>query len=414
MKKFKAIASFCAVLMMAVSSVCHAESAADISIRAEDSGAELFSINYDMNGGFGKVDEAPATAAGDDVTLSVWALRKDGYSHVGWTDGETVYERGQTMQMPEKDIKLTAVWKKLYTLRFEDLSVYGYPNPFSDSTVTPGTEIYLPNYSMFSGNKCFNGWLVNGVYHKYLSYFTMPEEDVYVEVDWLAPIKFTYSAGDVDGVIGASESVLEKYPGSKYNLSDSTKLARLGYKLDAWYSEDDKRKYPLEYHYTIPDKDTTMYAVWVPIKVLLCFAGNGGEGSMDDMILEYDSVIYLPECSYEKEGYKLLGWKLNDKYYYAPESKFQAKIEELSQALEFEAVWIEEDITPGDINGDGKTDVCDLTALSMHLLGDNVITDEKLLQNADVLRNGSVELTDLAHYKQFLMKDKILLGIKGE
>ena len=79
--------------------------------------------------------------------------------------------------------------------------------------------------------------------------------------------------------------------------------------------------------------------------------------------------------------------------------------------MEFDAVWIEENRNPGDVNGDGIVDLMDLTMLSMHIVGDSEIKDEKALDDADVQRDGTVDLADLARLKQFLMQDKILLGV---
>ena len=49
--------------------------------------------------------------------------------------------------------------------------------------------------------------------------------------------------------------------------------------------------------------------------------------------------------------------------------------------------------------------------LAMHVIGDAEITDEKALDDADVQRDGKVDISDLARLRQFLMQDKILLGV---
>ncbi len=121
----------------------------------------------------------------------------------------------------------------------------------------------------------------------------------------------------------------------------------------------------------------------------------------------------IPACSFTKDGYKLLGWKLRDEYY-APEQKMQMKIKEFGESPLFEAQWIEEGITPGDLNNDGVCDLADLTLLSVKLLNNEEFKEETIKENADVFRDGSVDLSDLSYYKQYIMKDKILLGMKGE
>ena len=60
-------------------------------------------------------------------------------------------------------------------------------------------------------------------------------------------------------------------------------------------------------------------------------------------------------------------------------------------------------VTTGDINGDGKIDITDLSLLSLYLLGDREFSEaEKLAGDTD--KNGKTELTDLATFRQFLSK----------
>lgn len=57
----------------------------------------------------------------------------------------------------------------------------------------------------------------------------------------------------------------------------------------------------------------------------------------------------------------------------------------------------------GDINCDGKTDITDLTELSLALVGDTALTEQQK-KAADVDGDGDVKLADLAKYKQYLSK----------
>ncbi|MBE6842361.1 MAG: hypothetical protein E7510_05975 [Ruminococcus sp.] len=63
----------------------------------------------------------------------------------------------------------------------------------------------------------------------------------------------------------------------------------------------------------------------------------------------------------------------------------------------------------GDINNDLKCDVTDLTYISLYLLGD-VEFDDLQKDAADVNADGGVDIADLAHYKQFISKDNVVLG----
>ncbi len=420
MKKKQIIAAVSAVMMIAsmnMQVMTYADSEISDShipgVADQADSAELFTVFYDKNGGEGKVDAGVPSAAGETVRLSVWALELDGYSHIGWTDGEKVYQRGERIEMPSSDLHLTAVWSKIYNLTYEDVTDLGYNWPLSNGTVVPGTEIKLGNYAAFKGEAMFNGWLVNGEHYDAASSFIMPEQDTYVCVDWLDPIRLIYFAGNVDGLITDREIINQKYPGIKYELPDSTKMSRLGYKLTGWYDVAADKTYGLEKTYVIPSQDTVLKAIWSPITLSLRFSANGGEGTMDKIKVPYDTVMNIPSCTFTKDGYKLLGWKLRNDYY-GPEEEMQIKIEEFGESPLFEAQWIEEGINPGDLNNDGACDMSDLTMLSIKLLEKDEFKDETLKNNADVLRDGTVDISDLSYYKQFIMKDKILLGMKGE
>ena len=81
--------------------------------------------------------------------------------------------------------------------------------------------------------------------------------------------------------------------------------------------------------------------------------------------------------------------------------------------MKFKAVWIEEHLSPGDLNDDGQADLTDLSVLSLHILGEKVL-DGTALENADVYRDGNIDILDLTRFKQFLGHGKILIGMKGE
>ena len=57
------------------------------------------------------------------------------------------------------------------------------------------------------------------------------------------------------------------------------------------------------------------------------------------------------------------------------------------------------------------TDLTDLSLLSLHLL-DDASLDESALKVADVNGDGDVNLADLAHFKQYISKDDVTLGLQ--
>ncbi|MDO5558880.1 MAG: glycoside hydrolase family 9 protein [Oscillospiraceae bacterium] len=67
------------------------------------------------------------------------------------------------------------------------------------------------------------------------------------------------------------------------------------------------------------------------------------------------------------------------------------------------------DVLYGDLDLNGEVEMTDMTLLSQKLLGDIKFTaqQEKL---ADVNDDGSVNLADLSHFKQYMLKEKVILG----
>lgn len=66
-------------------------------------------------------------------------------------------------------------------------------------------------------------------------------------------------------------------------------------------------------------------------------------------------------------------------------------------------------IVYGDLDGSGTADLTDLSILSLYLLGDTKLTDAQL-KAADVNANGEVNIADLAHFKQYVSKEAVVLG----
>ena len=67
------------------------------------------------------------------------------------------------------------------------------------------------------------------------------------------------------------------------------------------------------------------------------------------------------------------------------------------------AVVTEPDLTLGDVNGDGKIDISDLSKLAIALVDKEELSEE-FVKRADVDKDGKITLTDLAAIRQFIAK----------
>ncbi|MDO5561061.1 MAG: cohesin domain-containing protein [Oscillospiraceae bacterium] len=70
------------------------------------------------------------------------------------------------------------------------------------------------------------------------------------------------------------------------------------------------------------------------------------------------------------------------------------------------------EILYGDVDGNGVVEMTDLTMLSQRLIGDITLTEEQTIR-ADVIINSKLTLEDLSLLKQYILKEKVTLGVKA-
>ena len=161
-------------------------------------------------------------------------------------------------------------------------------------------------------------------------YFTMPEEAVtvsaefkyqlYYRNEWYFPL--TAKAGDVDIPVGGGE---ESYvaPGTVVTLTAKSKYDNqiLSYFQVSGYERGqipitdivETSEYGFPHVYTttfvMPYGSVSVFGSFGnPITVT--FDANGGEGTMDAITIGAGGIIFLPECTFTREGYTFAGWKL--------------------------------------------------------------------------------------------------------
>lgn len=125
----------------------------------------------------------------------------------------------------------------------------------------------------------------------------------------------TYFAGDVDNLVGASEVNFQKIINTTFDAAASSRFSRNGYHLKSWYVPSTGETVGTGSQYTMPNRDITFVANWVPETYKITFTGKGGktaEGSANLYInAEYGTTIIMPENSFIYSGYQFEGWKYN-------------------------------------------------------------------------------------------------------
>ena len=63
---------------------------------------------------------------------------------------------------------------------------------------------------------------------------------------------------------------------------------------------------------SIDEAVVTLYAQWEPISYTVSFDSNGGDGTMSDMVMTYDTEYVLNANSFQKEGFEFNGWSTSE------------------------------------------------------------------------------------------------------
>lgn len=107
-----------------------------------------------------------------------------------------------------------------------------------------------------------------------------------------------------------------------------------------------------------------------------------------------DVIVYVPAGTKELYSQFESDWRATCK---------SVKIIELTDSID------DKTTSYGDIDTDSRVDLTDLSLLSLHLIGDNIL-EGNALKAADVNGDGEVNLSDLAHLKRYVSQKTDVLG----
>lgn len=238
-----------------------------------------YSVTYLVNGGTGDVPAA-GYLAGQTVTITNTIPTKEGYVFDGWSDGSTIYQPGNTFEMPTHDVTLTAIWKEAPVL--SDHSVTYRLNGGTGSVPAKGylsgqTVTVIANIPTKEGYT-FGGWSDGTTTYQPGDTFTMPDHDVTLTAVWeeifgppVPTFTVTYS---LDGGVG---NLLAE----QHKLNEAVVIPALipkkeGCVFIGW--SDGSIIYQVSETFKMPNHDVALVAVWT-----------------EDAELAY--VQYLTQCS---------------------------------------------------------------------------------------------------------------------
>lgn len=161
-------------------------------------------------------------------------------------------------------------------------------------------------------------------------------------------VAFTFSTGDVDGVIGKNEwRTVENVPGYTVNLPSGDFFSRMGYKPNGWHEVETGINYALGATYTVPESDRLFTVNWSPIKYDITFTSNTRKNNLENDLnfkitgkIVGDTII-VPEkpADWLKEDYTFSHWTYGTTVYY-PGDEFTVPQLASGLTIGFKAQWI--------------------------------------------------------------------------
>ena len=237
-----------------------------------------------------------------------------GVSHafMGWNDGSSVYQSGATYLLGETAPTFTAVWVKIYAVR------YG----FNGGTAAAGSSA-IDGECLQLGSTCTNGQVItsnaapsktgydfagwvdqNNQSVPTAGTFTVSATRYLIYATW-TPINYaiTYNAG------GGSSTPASFTKQISQSFSTADAITRVGYTFNGW--SDGTSVYGAGATYYVASSPVTLTAQWVANVYTVSYDWNGGSGSStaDASYTVGTTAITLPLVGdHVKDGYNFAGW----------------------------------------------------------------------------------------------------------
>lgn len=242
---------------------------------------------------------------GDEVTVT--ASTSNGYTWVGWFNGETelTKELSYTFNMPSENVIYTAKWARLTLSR----------NNTSAGTISSLSSKYVAGQEATVKASTNSGYTWLGWYNdekeltKELSYtFAMPSEDMTYTATWAAYTITTRSDNTAAGTVTTKNSVMTA-AGTEVKIVATTKS---GYTFMGWYEGDTLLCISEDYTFIMPEKSITYTAKWIlcPLNVSKNIPNAGDVSGIPDTSVIGQSVLLK---SSTKAGYTWRGWYEGEK-----------------------------------------------------------------------------------------------------
>ncbi len=236
-------------------------------------------------------------------------FEKSGYTFIGWSDGESVYQAGDEYTVATADVVFEAVWEQnslpTYTIIYEGGEGATGVAP-TESAKVEGATIYLKENTFEKVGYSFVCWYDGEKNCLVGESYTISNQDVVFIAVWEEIVYFTITFDlNVDGD-ETTPSYIDAQVVEQGSLATAPENpTRDGYLFKAW--QKDGADYDFA---TIVDSDVTIVAKWVEL-CTVTFDANGASGvAPNDISVEIASEICCPDNTFEMGDCTFLGWQI--------------------------------------------------------------------------------------------------------
>ena len=287
----------------------------------EQDSNQSYKLVYDLDGGTGSIADS-TFKVGESVTITSVVPTKEGYNFLGWStkknDSSVKYKAGDSVTFNDAydgSVRLYALWEsKGYKIKYDS---NGGSGTISDSSYKVGESKKLTKNIFTKEGYTFIGWNTNKDANAVLytdeqivSDLGKTGETITLYAIWKVN---TYTVKyDSNGGTGSMANVIYSYGESK-KLTKNI-FAKEGYTFVGWNTDKDASTalYTDEQEVSNLSKENdvviTLYAIWKVNTYTVKYDGNGGTGSIANVIYSYGESKKLTKNTFTKEGYTFVGW----------------------------------------------------------------------------------------------------------
>ena len=356
-----------------------------------------YNIIYNLDGGEIEAKDI-YTVTDEDYTLPI--PEKDGYVFIGWTSDE-IEEPQEEVIIPQGstgDKEYTANWELDSRIKYvaqyymQNKTLDGYTikeekyrgEAFATVTIAPKTIIGFTYDSENENNK----------------------ESGTIETDGSLVLKYYYNRNTYSITFNTNEGTINSEYPTSYVYEEEvilpTDVTREGYEFDGWYEDKELTKVALS---IMPGSagNKTYFAKWnkietepTPVEEAIIkseiYRVNAEEKLVENVRPETDAKAFIEEIESDEEiTVRILDRDGNE----VEETALVGTGYKIEITKADGTVEVYEIVVLGDIDGDGKIGITDISTLSLAIVGNVELTPIEA-KAADLDYNGEIAITDLA------------------